>query len=304
MGQVQATENSTQKSDDGDPSKQSLQSNLDTLDDAQERNDGYIEDVANTNRGNDEGHINIQQNLDQDDEGVIQVTYAEENEDEPELQRLRRIKQFQPLIKDSERTFGLESLLGITKGLKGSSATPKEDSNYEVDHKTLAELILELQKHTENYKRKIHQDQKLLLQRLKHVEGLSVQTAQALVLGLNQTRHASEKLGEAKRIKSYAQQTQKCVADIFKRLCIIGEHLPPEDRVGHESFAARWPDLDKLYRNAIQEQQRPRMDIMNGKMSLLRASADPSVATVTMVIAEGTSSIHDDNSSSSTTHYD
>ena len=89
-------------------------------------------------------------------QGVIQVTCADQVDDEPELQRLRRIKQvydekiekllymvlvlminsclqFQPLIKESERTFGLENLLGITIGLKGSSNINhnREDNGFE-----------------------------------------------------------------------------------------------------------------------------------------------------------------------------
>ena len=134
-----------------------------------------------------------------------------------------------------------------------------------------------------------------------------MQTAQALLSGLNQARHASEKLGEAKKITIYAQQLQKQTADIFSRLSMLDEYLEPEDRIGHESFAARWPDLDKLYRKAVNEQQhRPPLDIM--KMPL-RTSADPSLATVTKVVAKGTSSIHDDisvNSSnnSSIHHHD
>ena len=143
-------------------------------------------------------------------------------------------------------------------------------------------------------------DKKLLLQRSKHVEGLSMQTAQSLVSGLNQARHASEKLGEAKKIKTYAQQVQKQTADIFNRLSMLDEYLEPEDRIGHESFAARWPDLDKFYRKAVNQQQcRPPLDIM--KMPL-RTSADPSLATVTKVVAKGTSSIHDDISVHSSSH--
>ncbi|KAI9244126.1 hypothetical protein BDA99DRAFT_566378 [Phascolomyces articulosus] len=257
-----------------------------------------LDDDSTCNNNNNvvEGSLNNEEG-----EGVIQVTYANEMDDEPELQRLRRIKQFQPLIKESERSFGLENLLGITIGLKGLSNNMKEDKSFEVNHTHLAELMLDLQKHTENYKRKIYQDQKLLLQRLKHVEGLSVQTAQSLVLGLNQARHASEKLEEAKKIKAYAQQTQKQAADILHRLCAIEKHLAPEDRIGHESFTKRWPDLDKLYRTAKEEQQhcRPPLDIM--KMPLRSTSADPSLTTVTKVVAEGTSSIHDDDNKNSIT---
>ncbi|KAI8137479.1 hypothetical protein BJV82DRAFT_635036, partial [Fennellomyces sp. T-0311] len=222
-------------------------------------------------------------------EGVIQVTASDSNEEEPELQRLRRIKPFQPLIKESERSFGLESLLGITIGLK--SATNMKDDNDEINHKDLAEILIELQKYTEKHKRKIHQDQGLLLQRVKHVEGLSVRTAQALTLGLNQAKNASEKLIEVKRIAAYAQSTRKYAVDILSRLHAINEHIDKEDRIGHASFASRWPDLEKLYRKALDG--RPPMDIMKVP---IRRPADPSLVTVTKVFAEGNSSAHTDDS--------
>ncbi|KAG0165803.1 hypothetical protein DFQ28_000741 [Apophysomyces sp. BC1034] len=115
----------------------------------------------------------------------------------------------------------------------------------------------------------ISREQKVLLQRIKYVDDLSLRMTQALTTALNQARTASERLNEATSLKVQAQQTQTYAAGIFDTLRQIERHLDPEDRIGHTAFAQKWPELDQLHQRVMRA--RP---VMN---KAARSTIDPPV---------------------------
>ncbi|KAF7723241.1 hypothetical protein EC973_002179 [Apophysomyces ossiformis] len=116
---------------------------------------------------------------------------------------------------------------------------------------------------------------KVLLQRIKYVDDLSLRATQALSTALSQARTASERLNEVHNLKSQAQQTNQYAMNIFDVLCQLERHLDPEDRIGHSALAERWPELDQLHQRIIGA--RPMMN------KATRSTLDPPVLSTESV---------------------
>lgn len=81
---------------------------------------------------------------------------------------------------------------------------------------------------------------------LQYVERLSQQTTQALILALNQAKHANERIPEIKALTVHADKTQGLARKIMKGLTNINNHLTPEDQLDNAALETRWPMLSPL----------------------------------------------------------
>ncbi|KAI9310988.1 hypothetical protein BX666DRAFT_2032478 [Dichotomocladium elegans] len=181
------------------------------------------------------------------DEGIIQVTErsgAEEDGDE-ELERLRRVQRFTPLMRENDRGFGLEGFLGIALG-KGSSLQDKKEEGLELHPGPLVDILLELRGHIEHYKASMQERQEVLLERMKDVDSLSNRSVRDLVIALNQAKTVSDKVAESKRMAAQAAHTQTLAISIFNTLTALGPYLDAEDRPDSPCFAQKWPELAQL----------------------------------------------------------
>ncbi|KAL0092190.1 hypothetical protein J3Q64DRAFT_1717810 [Phycomyces blakesleeanus] len=186
----------------------------------------------------------IHTHVDDFDDGVVEVVKDSRdfNKEDELIKQLRKIQQFEPFIKEPDRSFSLEGLLGI-------ATEPKETQSIidPLDHESIADILIRLQKHIDKWMMKISNDQRSLLQRIKYVDDLSAKNTQILVAAYGQAKLASERLNDAKNLKAQAEHAQKQTSNIFQALLSIENHLSPEDRFGHPEFTKRWPELDLLH---------------------------------------------------------
>ncbi|KAI8089634.1 uncharacterized protein BX664DRAFT_138541 [Halteromyces radiatus] len=141
---------------------------------------------------------------------------------------------------------GKESISSRSPSIK----TDNTDTTINTHGNPLMDILLTLQLHINKNMSIINQNQKRLLQRIKHVDDLSLKTTQTIGVALNQSRIVSDRLNEAKYIKSQAKETRQYATNIFESLCRIQKLLEPEDCVGHTEFGQRWPILHSLHQRA------------------------------------------------------
>ncbi|CEI87710.1 hypothetical protein RMCBS344292_02119 [Rhizopus microsporus] len=115
---------------------------------------------------------------------------------------------------------------------------------------SLADTLFDIQDHIAAQMSQVNSDQRLLLQRIKHVDDLSSSMAQSSILALNQSKLICEKIPEVNAIKQQANCINQQISTIFRSLSSIEKYLDTEDRITN---LERWPLLGELYLNALKK---------------------------------------------------
>ncbi|KAG2202368.1 hypothetical protein INT47_008839 [Mucor saturninus] len=177
-------------------------------------------------------------------EGIIQVVKGPgEEEEDPELTLLRSIKRFEPFVKEQDKSFSLEHLLG----LKSNTKSTAKDNDTSLN--PAFEIYFELQAHLKEQMTRVNNEQRILLRRIAYVDELSTQSAQVITSAFNQAQSASNRISEATLIKEQAEKTQAYAINIFKSLTALEKYLDPEDIIGNDENT-RWPELSELRHRA------------------------------------------------------
>ncbi|CDH48754.1 predicted protein [Lichtheimia corymbifera JMRC:FSU:9682] len=187
------------------------------------------------------------------DKGIIQVVHgAGDDGQEEEILRLQQVKRFTPLVRENDRGFGLDGLLGIAVGNRSSSNASQEQTNrMEIDPEPLADTLFRLYQHTEAYKSKMCERQKCLHDRIQYAERLSQQTTQALILALNQAKNANERIPEIKALTTHAEKAQGSAKKIMEGLNNINSYLASDDQLDNAALETRWPVLSPLLNTTV-----------------------------------------------------
>ncbi|KAF1799001.1 hypothetical protein V8B55DRAFT_1520461 [Mucor lusitanicus] len=179
------------------------------------------------------------------EEGIIQVVRGPDDaEEDEELALLRKIQRFEPFIKEQDKGFSIEHLLG----LKPKDAKSK-DPNKEVQaiSDPFLDIFFGLQAHIKEQMSHINLEQRILLKRIAYVDELSTASAQTMTAAFNQAKLAADKVSEAAIIKEQADRAQHHTIDIFKALSKLEQYLDPEDRVlVTNDIDSKWPVLNQL----------------------------------------------------------
>ncbi|CAO3658366.1 hypothetical protein G6F70_002657 [Rhizopus microsporus] len=182
----------------------------------------------------------------QTEDGVIEVVHRLEEAEDSDLKRLKEIGKVEPLVKIQEKGFTLESVLSLKSS--GKLVTNKHIGKYSAD--SLADTLFDIQDHIAAQMSQVNSDQRLLLQRIKHVDDLSSSMAQSSILALNQSKLICEKIPEVNAIKQQANCINQQISTIFRSLSSIEKYLDTEDRITN---LERWPLLGELYLNALKK---------------------------------------------------
>ncbi|PHZ11614.1 uncharacterized protein RHIMIDRAFT_255624 [Rhizopus microsporus ATCC 52813] len=182
----------------------------------------------------------------QTEDGVIEVVHRLEEAEDSDLKRLKEIGKVEPLVKVQEKGFTLESVISLKSS--GKLLTNKHIGKYSADN--LADTLFDIQDHIASQMSRVNSDQRLLLQRIKHVDDLSSSMAQSSTLALNQSKLIREKIPEVKAIKQQANRINQQISTIFRSLSSIEKYLDTEDRIAN---LERWPLLGELYLNALKK---------------------------------------------------
>ncbi|KAI9271162.1 hypothetical protein EDC94DRAFT_555542 [Helicostylum pulchrum] len=177
-----------------------------------------------------------------EEEGIIQVVIGpEDEEEEEELKLLRSIKRFEPFLKEQDKGFHLEHLLG----LKQSKLLTVKENNVSIPPSV--ELFFDLQAHIRENMIRLNNEQRILLRRIIYVDELSSTSAQIVSAAFNQAKIVSERLSEATLLKVQATKTQAHAINLFKSLTALEKYLDPEDRM---DACDQWPELKELRHRA------------------------------------------------------
>ncbi|KAG2237517.1 hypothetical protein INT48_005553 [Thamnidium elegans] len=184
-----------------------------------------------------------------EEEGIIQVVIGpEDKEEEEELKLLRSIKRFEPFIKEQDKGFQLEHLLG----LKQSKLLTVKENNVSIPPSV--ELFFDLQAHIRENMIRLNNEQRILLRRIVYVDELSSTSAQIVSTAFNQAKIASERFSEVTLLKEQATKTQAFAINIFKSLTALEKYLDPEDRI---EASDKWPELKELRNRASKSTPTP-----------------------------------------------
>ncbi|CAO3639086.1 unnamed protein product [Mucor hiemalis] len=186
---------------------------------------------------------------DNSNEGIIRVVDGPQCEEEDEeLRLLRSIKKFDPFIKEQEKGFSLDNLLG----LKQNTSTISSSLNNEQQLNVAVDMLFELQSHIKDQMKHVNNEQRILLRRITYVDELSNYSAKTISSAFNQAKIVSEKVSEVTILKEQASKSQEYAISIFKSLSALEKYLDPEDKIQiTEDSSVKWPELSQLRSRAL-----------------------------------------------------
>ncbi|KAK4516209.1 uncharacterized protein ATC70_011178 [Mucor velutinosus] len=206
-------------------------------------------DIAYQQQQSDDNEVENNSIIGEDEaeveEGIIQVVRGPENiEEDEELALLKKMQKFEPFIKEQDKGFSIEHLLGL-KSKDSKSKEPIKEVQAISD--PFLDIFFGLQAHIKEQMSHINLEQRILMKRIAYVDELSTTSAQTMKAAFNQAKLAADKVSEAAIIKEQAEKARNCMIDIFKALSKLEQNLDPEDRIlATKDINSKWPILNQL----------------------------------------------------------
>ncbi|CAO3627990.1 unnamed protein product [Mucor fragilis] len=236
------------------------------------------------------------------EEGIIQVVRGPDDaEEDQELVLLRKIHKFQPFIKEQDKGFSIEHLLGL-KAKDSKSKEPNKEVQAISD--PFLDIFFGLEAHIKEQMSHINLEQRILLKRIAYVDELSTASAQTMTAAFNQAKLAADKVSEAALIKAQAERAQHHAIDIFKALSKLEQYLDPEDRIlATNDINTKWPILNQLRINASKSTDVPLLERFISSasdMTTVGTSTSPLIVTGEPAMADNSHIQNDPSKAKST----
>ncbi|KAI8637764.1 hypothetical protein BD408DRAFT_424033 [Parasitella parasitica] len=211
------------------------------------------------------------------EQGVIEVVQGPQDaEEEEELRLLREIKGFEPFIKEQDKGFSIEHLLGL-KSKESKSKGPSKDTQASPD--PFLDIFFGLQTHIREQMSHIHLEQRILLKRIAYVDELSTTASQTMAAAFSQAKLAADRVSQVIVIKGQAEKAHGHAVDIFKALTKLEQYLDPQDRIlATEDVGSKWPVLHQLRVNSFKSADTPLLEryiSSSSDMTTVGTSASP-----------------------------
>ncbi|KAI9253025.1 hypothetical protein BY458DRAFT_522587 [Sporodiniella umbellata] len=114
----------------------------------------------------------------------------------------------------------------------------------------MAEILFDVRGHIEPQMASVNREQRLILQRIKQVDDLSLSIAQSMTFSLSQKKSLVDKLPEIVTIKKQTSIIHEQMGQVFGALSRVEKHLDTKDRITDRN---RWPLLSELHRGCTKK---------------------------------------------------
>ncbi|KAL9556449.1 hypothetical protein MBANPS3_001881 [Mucor bainieri] len=233
------------------------------------------------------------------EEGIIQVVRGpDDTEEDEELALLRKIRKFEPFIKEQDKGFSIEHLLGLkSKDSKSKEANKEVQDQHakQAMSDPFLDMFFGLQAHIKEQMSHINLEQRILLRRIAYVDELSTTSSQTMMAAFNQARLAADRVSEAAIIKEQAEKVQHHTIAIFKALSKLEQYLDPEDRIlATNDINSKWPILNQLRIKASKSADMPLLERYISSASDMTTVGTSTSPLIEKVIVTGEPAIADD----------
>ncbi|KAJ3152879.1 hypothetical protein HDU89_001085 [Geranomyces variabilis] len=187
--------------------------------------------------------------------GLIEVSkgHTSRPQVEPELEALRRIPQFKPLIEASLSPAGFSWGGMFTQ----QQQTPRqEDLPYALDPAPAIALWDKCRAHVEQCTMDVTRDQQLLEARMTGMEEYCTRLANTVANRCHEAKTQGEKLAALTSIKKQAEKTGSTLDDLIISLEKLDPLLPHAQQLGHPDNQKRYPALTKLLARRHEAEER------------------------------------------------
>ncbi|CEP15082.1 hypothetical protein [Parasitella parasitica] len=227
------------------------------------------------------------------EQGIIEVLKGPQDaEEEEELRLLRAIKRFEPFIKEQDKGFSIEHLLGL-KSKESKSKEPSKDSPASSD--PLLDIFFGLQTHIQEQMLHINLEQRILLKRIAYVDELSTTASQTMSAAFSQAKLAADRVSEVVAIKEQAEKAHSHIIDIFRALTKLEQYLDPQDRIlAAEPVDSQWPVLQQLRLKSSKSAETPLLERYISSSSDMTSVGTSTSPLIEKVVVTGESASADE----------
>ncbi|KAI9093788.1 hypothetical protein DFS34DRAFT_258663 [Phlyctochytrium arcticum] len=177
------------------------------------------------------------------DQGVVEVVSRRQSTVvDPDLEALRRIPQFEPLLSSSisQSTFNWG-------GLFTSASGGKPDLPESIDPTPAIQLWESCRAHIQRCADVVARDQDALAKNISNIDEYSAKLANTVTNRVIEAKTQCDKLANVANIRKQAEKTEAILEDILLALDKLGPLIPSEDRLSSLESEERYPALSKYF---------------------------------------------------------